>query len=195
MNRRDLLRIFGATAAVPALAGASGERLVAAGRRLYRRVRDRGFQLLDPHQREVVATLVELIIPTTDTPGARTAGVPEFIDLLLAEWAPDDDRARFLDGLADVDARAKAAFGTDFLGATEAQRATIVGQLDGEMQALRENQGNPHAQFFQRLKFFTVFGYCSSEVGATQVLHYEVIPGTFDSCIELSRWRAAPGDF
>jgi hypothetical protein len=195
MNRRDLLRVLGATAAVPALAGASGERLVAAGRRVHRRVRDRGFQLLDPHQREVVATLVEIIIPTTDTPGARAAGVPEFIDLLLAEWAPDDDRARFLQGIADVDARAKAAFGTDFLGATEAQRATIVGQLDGEVQALREKKGNPQDHFFQRLKFLTVFGYCSSEVGATQVLHYEVIPGSFDPCTELGRWRAAPGDF
>jgi hypothetical protein len=195
MNRRDLLRVLGASAAVPALAAASGERLVAAGRRAHRRGRDRGFQLLDPHQREVVATLVEIVIPTTDTPGARTAGVPEFIDLLLAEWAPDDDRAHFLAGLADVDARATTAFGTDFLGATAAQRATIVGQLDGELQALREKQGNPQEHFFQRLKFLTVFGYCSSEVGATQVLHYEVIPGTFDPCTELSRWRAAPGDF
>lgn len=194
MNRRDLLRLLGASAAVPAFAGASGERLVAAGRRLHRRVRDRDFQVLDPHQREVVATLVELIIPTTDTPGARTAGVPQFIDLLLGEWAPDDDRAKFLQGIADVDARAKTAFGTDFLGATEAQRATIVGQLDGEVQALRE-KGNPQEHFFQRLKFLTVYGYCSSEVGATEVLHYEVIPGSFDPCTELGRWRAAPGDF
>lgn len=195
MNRRDLLRLLGATAAVPAFTGASAERLVAAGRRLHRRVRDRGFQVLDPHQREVVATLAELIIPTTDTPGARTAGVPEFIDLLLAEWAPDDDRAKFLQGIADVDARAKAAFGTDFLGATEAQRASIVGQLDGEVQALREKNAVSQDNFFQRFKFLTVYGYCSSEVGATQVLHYEVIPGSFDPCTEIGRWRAASGDF
>jgi gluconate 2-dehydrogenase gamma chain len=195
MNRRDLLRVLGATAAVPAFSAASGERLVAAARRAHHRVRARGFQVLDPHQREVVATLTEILIPTTDTPGARTAGVPEFIDLLLAEWAPDDERARFLKGIDDVDARARAAFGTDFLGATEAQRATIVGQLDGELQALREKQANLQEHFFQRVKFLTVFGYCSSEVGATQVLHYEVIPGSFDPCVELGRWRAAPGDF
>src|SRR6266581_5851748 len=147
MNRRDLLYLLGASVAIPALSGLSPERLVAEGRRLHRRVGRRGFEVLDPHQSETVATIADMIIPATDTPGARAAEVHRFIDLLLAEWAPDDDRKQFLEALADVDARARAASATDFLGATEAQRSTIVTALDAEAQERRKAKGDAPPAF------------------------------------------------
>src|SRR2546422_11430118 len=97
MNRRELLRALGTAALLPPLSGLSPGRLVATGRRMHRRARSRALQVLDPHQSETVATIAELIIPATDTPGARAAQVDRFIDLLLADWATDDDRASFLD--------------------------------------------------------------------------------------------------
>ncbi len=115
--------------------------------------------------------------------------------MLLAEWAPEDDRKQFLDGLADVDARARAASATDFLSATEAQRGTILTALDAEAQERRKVKSDAPPPFFERMKFLTVFGYCTSEVGATAELHYEVIPGSYSGCTELGRWRASPGDF
>ena len=196
MNRRDLLYLLGASVAIPALSGLSPERLVAEGRRLHRRVGRRGFDVLDPHQSETVATIADMIIPATDTPGARAARVHEFIDTLLADWSPDDERARFLAGLADVDARARAAFGADFLGATEAQRVTLLTQLDAEAQAARPAKPDSRQPpFFQQMKFLTVFGYCTSEVGAKAELHYETIPGAYDGCRPFAGWRANPGDF
>jgi len=195
MNRRELLRVLGASALLPALPDRSAERLGAAGRRVHARARSRGLQVLDPHQSETVATIAELIIPTTDTPGARAAQVHRFIDLLLAEWAPDDERASFLKGLADVDARARTAFGVDFLAATDAQRGTILTQLDAEAQPQRGAERDRQPAFFQQLKWLTVFGYCTSEVGATAELHYEVIPGSYDGCTDLRRASAGPGDF
>ncbi len=195
MNRRELLRVFGASALLPALADRSAERLGAAGRRVHARARSRGLQVLDPHQSETVATIAELIIPTTDTPGARAAQVHRFIDLLLAEWVTDDERASFLKGLADVDARARTAFGVDFLAATDAQRGTILTQLDAEAQPQRGAERDRQPAFFQQLKWLTVFGYCTSEVGATAELHYEVIPGSYDGCTDLRRASAGPGDF
>ena len=180
--------MLGASALLPAPLGA-------AGRRMHTRARSRGLQVLDPHQSETVATIAELIIPTTDTPGARAAQVHRFIDLLLAEWVTDDERASFLKGLADVDARARTAFGVDFLAATDAQRGTILTQLDAEAQPQRGAERDRQPAFFQQLKWLTVFGYCTSEVGATAELHYEVIPGSYDGCTDLRRASAGPGDF
>src|SRR5213595_4310709 len=195
MNRRELLSVLGASAFLPALPGRSARRLGVAGRRVHAAARGRGLQVLDPHQSETVATIAELIIPATDTPGARAAQVHRFIDLLLAEWAPDDDRKQFLEGLADVDARARAASAVDFLGATEAQRNTILTGLDAEAQERRKAKGDAPPAFFERMKFLTVYGYSTSEVGATGELNYEVIPGSYGGCTELGRWRASPGDF
>src|SRR5438309_5687551 len=195
MNRRELLRVLGASALLPALPGRSAERLGAAGRRIHAQARSRGLQVLDPHQSETVATIAELIIPTTDTPGARAAQVHRFIDLLLAEWAPDDDRKQFLDGLADVDARARAASAADFRSASEAQRVAILTALDAEAQEARKAKADGKPHFFDHMKFVTVYGYCTSEAGATAELHYEAIPGAFEPCAPMDRWRAAPGDF
>src|SRR5881398_2291394 len=159
MNRRELLSVLGASAFLPALPGRSARRLGVAGRRVHAAARGRGLQVLDPHQSETVGTIAEMIIPTTDTHGARAAQVHRFIDLLLA----------------DVDARARTAFGGDFLSATDAQRGTILTQLDAEAQRGGERGPPP---FFHLMKWVTVYGYCTSEVGATAELHYEVIPGS-----------------
>ncbi len=195
MNRRDLLHSLAAAVALPAITGLETDTLFAVGRGAHRRAHTRGLRVLDPHQSETVATIAEMIIPTTDTPGARAAQVHRFVDLLLAEWAPEDDRKQFLDGLADVDARARAASATDFLSATEAQRGAILTALDAEAQERRKAKSDAPPPFFERMKFLTVYGYCTSEVGATAELHYEVIPGSYSGCTELGRWRASPGDF
>ena len=195
MNRRELLGALGATITLPALAGLPTDRLLATGRRVHGRARAGALQALDPHQSETVATIAEMIIPATDTPGARAAGVHRFIDLLLAEWFPDDERAGFLAGLADVDARARATFGTDFIGASESQRVELLGKLDAEGQALRQAQQDPQQPFFQRMKSLTVYGYFTSEAGATAELHFVAIPGRYDGCTSLDNAPAAPGDF
>jgi len=195
MNRRELCRLVAAAVASPALSRLSGDELWAVGRRAHARGPGYVFRVLDPHQAETVEMIAELIIPETDTPGARAVRLPEFVDLLLAEWSPDDDRKQFLDGLADVDARARAASAADFRSASEAQRVAILTALDAEAQERRKAKTDGKPGFFEGMKFVTVFGYCTSEVGATAELHYEAIPGAFEPCAPMDRWRAAPGDF
>ena len=90
------------------------------------------FQVLDREHQELTSTLVNLIIPETDTPGARAAGVPQFIDKLLAGWMDEAERARFLAGLADVDARARRQYGAHFLDLDAEQRVALLTVLDRE---------------------------------------------------------------
>jgi hypothetical protein len=194
MHRRDLVRSLAAALALPALAGGEAERLFAAGRRTHRRA-GRTPGVLDPHQRETVTALAELILPATDTPGARAAGVHDFIDVMLADWYSTEARDAFLAGLADLDARARAAGAADFLGASDAQQGELLRALDAEVQALRAAKQDPEHHFFQRMKFLTVYGYFTSEAGATAELHYVAIPGSYDGCAGLGDAAAAPGDF
>src|SRR5512134_501516 len=128
MHRRDALRLL-VTTAVPALAGLSPARLGAVGRSAHRT--GRALQVLDAHQSATLLAIAEHIIPATDTPGARAARVDAFADVILAERYDDRERARFLAGLADVDARARAATGRPFLEATAEQQVAVLTALDG----------------------------------------------------------------
>jgi hypothetical protein len=164
MQRRELVRFLGAALAVPFLPR-SAEAAIEISERLHRQP-DVSFRTLNAEQRALVSELSELIIPETDTPGAKSVRVPEFIDLLLTEWAPDDEKKKFLDGLADIDAKA-AALGvmqqsqqraTRFVELPAASRKELMTTLDGMR---REETGAGHA--FGRLKSMTVYGYFTSK--------------------------------
>jgi len=60
--------------------------------------------ILKPHEMAIVSTVAEIMIPRTDTPGAQDVGVPGFIDLTLKDVCAQEDRDRYLAGLAEFDA-------------------------------------------------------------------------------------------
>ncbi len=112
-----------------------------------------------------MATLSDLIIPETDTPGARGALVDRFIDAVLAE-APRADRNRFLKGLAWIDARSKALTGSAVVSATAAQQTDLLTRLSAADS--REERGG--IEFFSAIKAMTITGYYTSEIGLRQEL-------------------------
>jgi gluconate 2-dehydrogenase gamma chain len=85
---------------------------------------------LDADQRELVATLAEHILPETDTPGARAVGVHDFIDAMMTDYYPAEERERFLAGLARVDQRAERAFAARFVDADAQQQLQLVEALN-----------------------------------------------------------------
>src|SRR3989442_320523 len=114
-------------------------------------------------------------------------GVPGFIDVMLADWGDDEQRQMFTAGLADVDERSRAAFGKDFIGCTPQQQTEIVEDLDYELARLRDTKSDTSKNFFQAMKWLTLTGYYTSEVGATSELHYRVVPGRYEPCYPLDQ--------
>ncbi len=196
MNRRDMLRVLGSAVSIPVLYGVSPEQLSAFGRDVHteaakRYAQAQGLAVLNEHENQTVTTMAELIIPETDTPGATAAKVNEFIDILLADWYDEEERTQFLNGLADVDARSRELFETDFVDASEAQQLELLSGLDAEVTALRQADESTRDHFFYRMKYLTLYGYYTSEVGVTQELEYAIIPGRYDACAPLE--RQSPG--
>jgi len=180
MNRREVLLLLAGTGAIP-------DQLLAIGRTVHKRARVGTLRALNAHQNETVASIAELIIPKTDTPGAREAGVPAFIDVMLADWAGDDQRQMFTAGLANVDERSRALFGKEFVACSEAQQTQILTDLDAELARLRDTKSDASKNFFQAMKWLTLTGYYTSEVGATSELHYRVVPGRYEPCYPLDQ--------
>jgi glucoside 3-dehydrogenase (cytochrome c) hitch-hiker subunit len=133
-------------------------------------------------QADLVAAIAEHILPETDTPGARAAGVHRFIDAMLAESYPPPERQRFLAGLADVDARAERASRRPFLQCAAEDQRALLEALDRE--ALAATAAVP---FFRTMKELTLVGYYTSEIGATRELHHSPVPGRYDGCVPVAQ--------
>jgi len=122
------------------------------------------------HQNETIVVLSELIIPATDTPGAKAARVNEFIDLMLSE-EESATRRNFLRGLAWLDRKSHELYGADFKDATaEQQHALLVTLSSGKNTALEDQLG---VEFFNAVKAYTINGYYTSEIGLIKELGYK----------------------
>ncbi len=104
----------------------------------------------------LLTTLVDMIIPPSDTPGAAEAGVPRLIDEALA--GADQRRASLTAGL---DLLEKAGF-RDLDEAARVKLLTGYSGADGA-----------RGEFFQTLKDMTVDAYYSTEIGLVQELGYQ----------------------
>jgi len=172
VNRRDALRDIGlllGMAVTPRVARAVQAGFTAPAVGLPLRV-------LSSAQAELVATIGELIIPTTDTPGARAARVDAFVDALLADIFVPEEREQFLLGLADVDARARAAGAASFVASPVPQQVSVLRALEREAAPA----GDGPRPIFSWLKELTLVGYYTSEIGASQELRYVHVAGRYD---------------
>ena len=124
-------------------------------------------------QLELVAAMADHIIPATDTPGARAAGVHRFVDTLLTDHYPAEERDRFLAGLADVDKRSQERQGKRFVESTREQQVALLTAMDEAAYPATGGPADrsPETWFFRRMKELTLLGYYTSEVGATKELH------------------------
>ena len=155
------------------------------------------------HQNDTVVAMIDLIIPETDTPGAKGARVNEFIDVILTEWANDEERKNFLDGLAGVDKQSNDLFGKNFVDASPLQQVTLLRAMDESVAAqqtrrMRHNNTIPadrdkqlRGEFFTVFKGITVHGYYTSEVGFAQELNLQIIPGAQHGCVPMPAEKKA----
>jgi gluconate 2-dehydrogenase gamma chain len=109
----------------------------------------------------LIARLTEIIIPTDETPGAREAGVCEFVDFMVAHDVAAQKPMRA--GLLWLDERGRREYERPFLELNDGEQATI---LDTLAFASKHRAGEELGQeFFRRVRELTVMGFYSSEVG------------------------------
>ena len=137
-------------------------------------------------QGRLVMEVAEIIIPKTDTPGAKDVGVPGFIDTMLKDCYKKEDQDRFLEGLTAFDEEAKKAYGDSFIFCTPEQQVELVKKThDAAIAEAKENR-EAKRPFILMTKELTLLGFFTSEPGATQVLQYIAVPGAYHGCVPLA---------
>jgi hypothetical protein len=144
-------------------------------------------EFLSSDQGVLVSQVAEIIIPKTDTPGAKEVGVPAFIDKMLKEVYKKEDQDRFLAELKAFDDAAQKEHGDPFIELDAAdQQAFVKKTHDAAIEAERNGGDASKRPFVLMMKELTMLGYFTSEVGATKVLQYEPVPGAYKGCIPIS---------
>jgi hypothetical protein len=175
VNRRDALRTLAAGAVGAASSVLWVESLTALARaQAQAHVTNQAMaapgwtpRVLTAPQNETVVTLTDLIIPETDTPGAKAVLVNRFIDQVLFE-SPSTERETFLRGVAWMDERSRTLFAKDFVACTTADQTALLTRISDDENKLDEERIG--REFFQAIKSMTISGYYSSEIGLTREL-------------------------
>ena len=157
LSRRDVLGILGLALA----AGATGCRPDTL-RKAAERATPYTPTFFTPAEFATVTVLADLTLPADRRgPGAGEAGVPGFIDFVMAEEM--DNRERMRTGLAWLDAESAARFGAPFTAASERQQKKILDDIAWPKEAKPEFKDA--AAFFTEFRNLTATGYWSSQVG------------------------------
>ena len=135
--------------------------------------------LLTVDQFALLEQVTEVVIPATDTPGAIGCGVPDFMREMLAQWASDETRAQIASVLENIEKQAWKKFGAAFLELPAERRLAVMQTVDEELLAKQDVA-------YGKFKYLVLVGYYQSEIGATQELRYELVPGAWRSCLPLS---------
>lgn len=128
--------------------------------------------------------IAETILPATDTPGAKAAGVGPFMALMVTDcYYPAEQRA-FKDGMQAIDRQSTDMYGAGFVSATPPQRLALLESLDAEQLAwMQSKTEEAPAHYFRMMKELALLGYFTSEIGYNQAMRYAETPGRFDPCV------------
>ena len=186
LSRRELIRAALFASVAPILgSGFSVAQAISSGLTAAARGEDGSQILRDPnwkpaflneHQNATLIALSDVIIPATETPGAKEALVNRYLDLLLSVQPPEFQQ-RFAGALAFIDSESQKGFKNDFLHLTPENQKWLLNQWAFEREGSRwTERDDRHAdpadaaqQNFQLLKTLVVTGYYESEIGQTEL--------------------------
>ncbi|GAB5455260.1 MAG: hypothetical protein Hens2KO_14890 [Henriciella sp.] len=181
LDRRDMFKGLLAISAAGALAACGGAN--EASEAAEGPVSAEGSGFFTASEVAQIAALADTIIPPTETGGAAAAGVPDTLQALATEWGDDGFRTYWRGGLETLIAALEDGESTSFTDMTSDQRQSVLSAHDTNV-----FDGVTEDGFYRDFKASVVQAYYMSEVGASEELAYEPVPGEFIGCVDLSEF-------
>lgn len=144
------------------------------------------------NQAELISTLVDTLLPKTETPGALDVKVDVFIDLVFAKLFNKAGQDAMIAQMEQFNTACKEKFGSVFSELSEQDRDAFLkkeefesGKYNGSVWGTAVGEQKP-VGFYRTLKSLALWGYFSSKEIGKNVLNYDPIPGEYLGCIPLS---------
>ena len=156
----------------------------------------------------------ETILPATTTPGAKAAQIGSFMKTIVTDCYTEDDQRAFTEGIGKLNDASKKKFDNAFMQLSADQKTQLLIDLDKESKAraqeiaditsklsddekhkrkMEQNAGtykrdpkeDPH--YFGMMKQLTLWGFFTSEPGATKALRYIAVPGRYEGVVAYKK--------
>lgn len=123
--------------------------------------------------------VADTIIPdTSSSRGAKAANIGDFMKTIVTDCYSEEEARTFYKGISKIEAASAKAFDKSFMELRSEERFQLLNKFDEEARMEKSD-----AKFFRMMKELTLWGYFSSEVGATEALRYNPVPGRYEGCI------------
>lgn len=118
----------------------------------------------------------ETILPETpESPGAKAINIGQFMNEIVRDFYTREEQQVFVQGLGQLQQRSNAEFSRDFVDLNMQERQQLLLALEKDADA----------DYYQMMKQLTVWGYFSSQAGASKALRYAPIPGRYDGEVKI----------
>jgi gluconate 2-dehydrogenase subunit 3-like protein len=168
LQRREMLRIMATAAAFSKFPGfAKWTFICSHDTSAVKRIRPESYQpqFFSPSEYAVIERLTEIIIPNDTSPGAKEAGVAEFVDFAVSVDTERQYPIRL--GIRWLNAHCERLFGKAFLALSEAQQVAVLEPLAYKAKyRAGEEDGR---KFFAAIKELTVMGFYTTEIGYKEI--------------------------
>ncbi len=188
IERRDIIRFIGIASIAGTFPGFNKWAFACAGNHVHEAAVAAAHAPAAPYkplfftlqQFQMIEHLAEMILPADDTPGAKEAGVAEFIDFMVANRVPvsarrdvrntqdavelgNEAQNQFLSGLDWMNARSKSKFGHEFMECPVERQKNLLEELAYKAKFKPTTESG--RKFFQLMRDYTVVGYYTTRIG------------------------------
>jgi hypothetical protein len=123
----------------------------------------------------------DTIFPQTTSPGAKETGIGKLMRTMVNDCYEAKDKTLFIEGFKKLNAACEKMHKTDFMKATALQRTSLLEAIDAEAKAYtKSKKAEDPNHYFTMYKQLVIWGYFTSEAGATKALRYLPVPAKYD---------------
>lgn len=141
---------------------------------------------------KTISTIVDMILPRTDTPGALDVKVDLFIDKVIAKTYDEEGQKSMRAEIATFNEDCKKDFGAVFNDLNDEKRIAVLeasekssGKFNPGVWGKTVGEQEPIG-FYRSLKATAIWAFMTSEEIGENVLSYDPIPGNFEACKPVS---------
>jgi hypothetical protein len=132
-----------------------------------------------PVDQQLLASVVDTILPAGNSIGALSVGVDKFLEKLIAKCYEQDVQNNVTTQLSVLDEKAKSTYAKSFPNCDQLQRQTLLETL-----AASENKNEK--DFFTLIKSETIRGFNTSREVMLKYLNYKILPGHYHGCVDVT---------